>query len=281
MKFKNAMSFKAKVKQIAEDKGITAQQVQQSYLIEVFLTKLSKSKYRNNFIVKGGYLIGNILGLGMRATMDLDATIKGFELTSASLVRIAKDIVEVDTEESFELIYDSIEEIREIGDYLGFRLKLTAKFEHIYEVVTIDVTTGDAITPEEVSLNFRQIFSDNEIELLSYPVETILSEKIETILHRGIAITRPRDFYDVYILSKLKFDKIDIMALRRALINTKAKRQSVFEFSDYHLILTEISESDFQRKLWTKYQNQYSYAKDTSFDEVIEATKDLLDSILT
>jgi predicted nucleotidyltransferase component of viral defense system len=276
MIFKNAMSFKAKIKQVAGKKGITARQVQQNYLIEVFLTKLAKSKYKENFIVKGGYLIGGIVGLDMRATIDLDTTIKGFELTPENLSNIAKEIASVHTEESFELGFEGLEEIRKTDDYPGFRLKLIATFEKIRELVIIDVTTGDIITPKEIDFNFCGVFSDEKLELLTYPIETILAEKLEAILSRGIVTTRPRDYYDVYILTKLKAEQIDLPTLKRALENTKAKRQSVFEFSDYSLILDEIKSSDFQRQLWIKYQKQYSYAKDISFDKVIEATKSLL-----
>ena len=202
MIFKNAMSFKAKIKQIAQEKGLVTQQVQQNYLIEVFLTKLAKSNYRDNFIIKGGYLIGGIIGLDMRATMDLDTTIKGFKLMPERLAEIAQEIVNIPTEESFALKFEAIEAIRETDDYPGYKLKLVADFEKIHELVTIDVTTGDAITPKEIDFNFQKMFSDESIALLSYPIETILAEKIETILSRGIATTRPRDFYDVYILSK-------------------------------------------------------------------------------
>ena len=275
MIFKNAMSFKAKIKQVAKDKGITTQQVQQNYLIEVFLSKLAKSDYKDNFILKGGYLIGGIIGLDMRATMDLDTTIKGFELTPERLAKIAQDIVSIPTEESFALEFEDIEAIRKADDYPGYKLKFIAGFEKIHEPVTIDVTTGDVITPKEIDFNFRRMFSDESIDLLSYPLETILAEKLETILSRGIATTRPRDFYDVYILSKLKSDQIELPTLKNALENTKAKRKSVFEFSEYSVILDEIQKSEFQRKLWTKYQKQYSYASKTSFDVVIESVKRL------
>jgi Domain of unknown function (DUF1814). len=280
MIFKNAMSFKAKIKQVAQEKGITTQQVQQNYLIEVFLTKLAKSEYRDNFIIKGGYLIGGIIGLDMRATMDLDTTIKGFELTPERLAKIAQDIVSIPTEESFVLKFEDIEAIREIDDYPGYKLKLVADFEKIHEIVTIDVTTGDAITPKEMDFNFQTMFSEGKVVLLSYPLETILAEKLETILSRGIATTRPRDFYDVYILSRLKSEQISMQMLRQALGNTKARRQSVFELSDYNGILEAIKESEFQRQLWTKYQRQYIYAKETGFDTVIEAVERLLKELL-
>lgn len=280
MRFKNAMSFKTKIKQIALQKGITPQQVQQNYLIEVFLSKLAQSKYRDQFIIKGGYLIGGIVGLDLRATMDLDTTIKGFELNPENLLSIAKEVVTIPTEDSFKLEVEGVDEIREADDYPGYRLKIVATFERIKEPITLDVTTGDAITPKEVDFNFYKIFSEEKLTLLAYPLETVLAEKIETILSRGIATTRPRDFYDVYLLYKLKGDTIHYLTLHQALKNTQEKRQSNFEVSDFSKILTDIQNSDFQQKLWKKYQRQYAYARTTTFDDLFDVMKQLLKKIV-
>ncbi|MGY3712298.1 nucleotidyl transferase AbiEii/AbiGii toxin family protein [Lactococcus petauri] len=156
----------------------------------------------------------------MRSTMDLDTTIKSFELTAKVLSDITKDIIETPTDESFTLMFEGVEEIRETDDYPGYKINLLAQFEKINEVVTIDVTTGDAITPKEVDFSFSRMFSDDAIGLLSYPVETILAEKIETILSRGIVTTRPRDFYDVYLLSKIQNEKYSSKTLKDALNRT-------------------------------------------------------------
>jgi predicted nucleotidyltransferase component of viral defense system len=271
MIFKNAMSFKAKIKQIAKEKNITTQQVQQNYLIEVFLEKLAKSKYRNNFILKGGYLIGSIVGLNQRATMDLDTTIKGFELTSENLTEIVKEIIKVPTDESFSLTFDSVSEIRETDDYPGFKLKLYADFERIHELVSIDATTGDAITPREIVFSVGRLFSEEKLALLSYPLETIMAEKIETILSRGVASTRPRDYYDVYTLSKMRWEDIDFIVLKEALGNTIRKRESTVIINDYLVILEIITKSEVQQQLWAKYQRQYSYAKGIEFDVAVDA----------
>jgi predicted nucleotidyltransferase component of viral defense system len=274
--FKNAMSFKAKINQIAKEKGIPAQQVQQNYLIEIFLEKLARSKYRDNFIIKGGYLIGGMIGLDLRATMDLDTTIIGIELSSENLYSIAEEIVKVQTEESFHLSVLGVENIREKDQYPGLKIKLIANFERIHEVVTIDVTTGDAITPKEIDFKFEKMFSNEEIQVWSYPIENVLAEKLETILSRGIATTRPRDFYDVFILSSVRSNKIDYVILGKALENTKEKRRSTFDLKDHDSILSEIQLSDFQQQLWIKYQNQYPYAKEVSFDSVIHSITKLI-----
>lgn len=273
------MSFKAKINQIAKEKGISTQQVQQNYLIEVFLAKLADSKYVNNFIIKGGYLIGGIIGLDLRATMDLDTTIVGFELSPEKLLSIAQEIIEVPTEESFQLTIAGVESIRETNNYPGLKLKIAADFERIHELVTIDVTTGDAITPKEIDFRFKKMFIDDKIEVWSYPVENILAEKLETILSRGIGTTRPRDFYDVFILERIRSNQIDYTVLKQAIMNTKKKRQSTFDLKDYRTILTEIQLSDFQEQLWLKYQKQYSYAKYINFETVINSVIKLIDKI--
>lgn len=270
------MSFKAKINQIAKEKGIPAQQVQQNYLIEIFLEKLVRSKYRDNFIIKGGYLIGGMIGLDLRATMDLDTTIVGIELSSENLYSIAEEIVKVQTEESFHLSVLGVENIREKDQYPGLKIKLIANFERIHEVVTIDVTTGDAITPKEIDFKFEKMFSNEEIQVWSYPIENVFAEKLETILSRGIATTRPRDFYDVFILSSVRSNKIDYVILGKALENTKEKRRSTFDLKDHDSILSEIQLSDFQQQLWIKYQNQYPYAKEVSFDSVIHSIAKLI-----
>jgi len=278
MIFKNAMSFKSKIKQIAKEKGITTSQAQQNYLIEVFLMKLAYSEYSTNFIVKGGFLIGSLIGIDMRTTMDLDATLKGTELTIDNLERIIKEILTVQVETSFTLIYDKISEIREGDDYPGFRVKLKVQFEKINEFVTIDITTGDVITPKEMLFKFNRMFNDPDLILLTYPIETVLSEKIQTILSRGVASTRPRDYYDVYILSKLQKDNINSIMLKEAIINTCTKRKTKKVLDESSLIIKEILNSDFQREMWLKYQNQYKYARDTSFEEVVDAVKLLLEN---
>lgn len=279
MIFKNAMSFKSKIKQIAKEKKITTQQVQQSYFIEVFLENLVKSPYRDNFILKGGYLIGGIVGLDQRATMDLDTTVKGFELTLEKLTNIAEEIIAIPTDESFTLSFDNVSEIRETDDYPGFKLKLYADFERIHELVSIDVTTGDAITPGEIEFSINRLFNDDKLSLLSYPIETIMAEKVETILARGVASTRPRDFYDVYMISKLRWNEINFTTLANALNNTMTKRESKLQLNDYPAIIEQLKTSQVQQQLWKKYQREYNYAKDLSFNEVVDSVLRIVENI--
>lgn len=212
--------------------------------------------------------------------MDLDTTVKGFTLTQDKLTMITEQILAVPTNESFSFQLVSIGKIREVDEYPGLRIKLRANFEKIHEMVSIDVTTGDKITPKEISFGFKSMFSDDEISVLSYPVETILAEKIETILSRGIGSTRPRDFYDVFILSKLRGTEIDYGVLSVAFKNTRLKRNSVFQLEDYRKIMTNIENSEFQQNLWKKYQQQYSYAGEISFTEIVNSVLSVINRFI-
>jgi len=183
VKFSNANSFKAKIKNIAREKGTPAQQVQQNYLIEKILKLISESRYKDSFIVKGGFLIGQMIGLDKRTTMDLDVTLKGQPLSEENIQKIFKEIVSQPSE-GFQFEVDMLEPIRQDDEYGGFTLKLKATFDTLREVVFIDITTGDRITPREITYQLQSVFSENKLEVWTYNLETVLAEKLETIIRR-------------------------------------------------------------------------------------------------
>lgn len=193
MKYTNANSFKAKIKNIAKEKGISPQQVQQNYLIEEILRLISKSVYKDCFILKGGYLISNIIGLNKRTTIDLDMTLKGTSLSETNLLFIFTDILKNSNEGNFKFEIYSIDPIRKNDEYSGFQIKMKANFDTLRETVFIDITTGDKITPREIQYPVKSIYSDDKISVFSYNLETIMSEKLEAVISRGKGSTRPRD----------------------------------------------------------------------------------------
>ena len=264
---KNPMQLKAFIKNKAAEKHISAQLVMQNYMLERLLERISLSPYKNNFILKGGFLISAIVGLDTRATMDLDTTIKGFTLTHEAIRKIFTEIcaVQIADDVQFEVI--GISDIRETDDYPGIRVALKANYPPISVPLTVDVTTGDMITPREVEYTFSLLFDDRTISILAYNLETVLAEKLETVLSRNIANTRPRDYYDVHILYALRGAECDKATLRRALERTTQKRGSGTILTDYPEIMKEIRESDTLRRLWEKYSREYEYAKDISFDD--------------
>ena len=278
MKFSNTNSFKAKIKNIAREKGIPAQQVQQNYLIEKILKLISESRYKDSFIVKGGFLIGQMIGLDKRTTMDLDVTLKGQPLSEENIQTIFKEIVSQPSE-GFQFEVDMLEPIRQDDEYGGFTLKLKATFDTLREVVFIDITTGDRITPREITYQLQSVFSENKLEVWTYNLETVLAEKLETIIRRGAASTRPRDRYDLFTLYHLRKDEIDIPILKTALNNTAKKRESLDVLTNWESQLEEIRSSDYQKQLWSRYQKSFRYASEISFEESIEVVAIILNQL--
>lgn len=277
--FSNAMSFKAKIKNIAKEKRIPPQQVQQHYLIEEVLNLISKSSYRNSFIVKGGYLIGQMIGLDKRTTMDLDVTLKGTSLNRDNLINIFEEIVS-NTTSVFSFTVDKLEPIRQDDIYGGFSIKLNATFDTLNEVIFIDVTTGDKITPREISYSMPSLFTNHTIDVWTYNLETVLAEKLETIISRGVASTRPRDRYDLFTLFKLRKNQIDFTILKRAVENTSEKRNSKELIQNWRNQVREIETSDYQKNLWIRYQRQFKYAKDISFEESVQIINEIMKQIM-
>lgn len=276
--FSNANSFKAKIKNISKDKGIPAQQVQQHYLIEQVLKLISTSSYRDSFIVKGGYLIGQMIGLDKRTTMDLDVTLKGTEMSRENLIHIFEEILCSKTD-GFSFSVDKLEPIRQDDEYGGFSLKLNATFDTLKEVVFIDITTGDKITPREITYSMTSIFTNESINIWTYNLETVLAEKLETIISRGLASTRPRDRYDLFTLYKLRKEEINLEVLKNALENTAEKRKSKDTIYNWEEQVRGIEISDYQKELWIRYQRQFKYAKDISFDNSVQVIREIMQQI--
>ena len=277
--FSNANSFKAKIKNMAKDRGIPAQQLQQNFLIEQVLKLIAKSSYKDSFIVKGGYLIGQLIGLDKRTTMDLDETLKGTTLSQENLISIFEEILS-DSDDVFSFEVDKLEPIRQDDEYGGFSLKLNATFDTLREVVFIDITTGDKITPREITYSMPSLFKNETIEVWTYNLETVLAEKLETIISRGVASTRPRDRYDLFTLYHIRKDEIDFDVLRKALANTVEKRGSKEAIDIWESQLNSIETDEYQKQLWTRYQRQFKYAQDISFEKSVQIVRELMTTIM-
>lgn len=277
--FSNANSFKAKIKNMAKDRGIPAQQLQQNFLIEQVLKLIAKSSYKDSFIVKGGYLIGQLIGLDKRTTMDLDVTLKGTTLSQENLITIFEEILS-DSDDVFSFEVDKLEPIRQDDEYGGFSLKLNATFDTLREVVFIDITTGDKITPREITYSMSSLFANETIEVWTYNLETVLAEKLETIISRGVASTRPRDRYDLFTLYHIRKDEIDFDVLRKALANTVEKRGSKEAIDIWESQLNSIEIDEYQKQLWTRYQRQFKYAQDISFEKSVQIVRELMTTIM-
>lgn len=267
-----AMSLKGRINNYAKSNNINAQVVLQNYMFERFLNRLSVSEYKEKFVVKGGMLIAAIVGLDTRSTMDLDATLRNLTLTEEKLNEAIRLICAIDLKDDVIFEVKSIDAIRQDDIYGGYRVRLDAIYDSIVTPLSIDVSTGDVITPEAVQYEFSGIFDDNvRISLWGYNIETVIAEKVETILRRGVFNTRPRDYYDVYILGTTQ--KYDKNTLQEALEATAEHRGSTEQIADVEGILKQISGSVVLKDMWEKYQKKYSYASDVSYEEVLDILK--------
>lgn len=274
---KNTTQLKALVKNIAKSKNISAQLVLQNYMMERFIERISLSNYRENIIVKGGLLISSIVGLESRTTMDIDMTVKGKTVDEMSILSIIRKIsnIKIDDGVLFEVV--NINEIREIDEYLGYRISLIANMPPMKIPLKLDITTGDKIIPKEVNYSYPLMFENRSVSITAYNLETILSEKIETIISRGNLNTRMRDFYDVYILLKLQEDNINYEVLGIALSQTAKKRGSINVIKNYKEIVEAIQVSSTMIDRWKNYQISFTYAQNIEFFEICK----ILDKVLT
>lgn len=264
----NIESIKGKIRSLAEKKNLKSQEVLQIYFFERFLERLSKSNYKNNFVIKGGFLISSLIGIENRTTMDMDTTIKGIALKEERIKEIVEEIINIDVDDGIRFEIKDISYIREEDKYENFRISLIASVGKTKNPMKLDLTTGDAITPREIEYTYPCIFSKEDIKIMAYPLETILAEKYETIIRRNIATTRMRDFYDLYTLYKLKKDDIDYEVLKEAIERTSDKRGSQEIMKDYEEIIEDIKEDSYQRSLWEVYLSENKYIGDLSFDKV-------------
>jgi hypothetical protein len=278
---KNAMQLKAIIKNIAKNKNISVALVLQNYMLERFLERVSLSRYHDNYIIKGGFLIASMVGLDSRATMDMDATIKGYPVNEEAIRKMVEDIIAVPVEDAIHFCLKSVREIREGDEYTGYRVALTADYEKMAVPLKLDITTGDKITPREIEYSYKLMMEDRSIRVLAYNLSTILAEKLETVVSRGNQNTRPRDYYDIYILSKLQAENIDVDSLKAALSATTAKRGSSELMMQYAEIMRTVKSSDVMKRQWDNYRKDFDYAAGIEFEETCDAVVAMMDELVS
>jgi predicted nucleotidyltransferase component of viral defense system len=273
------MQLKARIKNIANKNKIRPQLIMQLYVLERLLKRISESEYQENFVLKGGFLISALVGLNTRTTKDLDTTIKGLKLSKEVIVKVFREICPIDCGDGLEFELKTVEETREGDDYPGLRAKFTACFETLKVPLFIDITTGDKITPQEIEFEIPSMFADETIKVKAYNLETLLAEKLETILSRGVANTRPRDFYDIYILVKLHGEELKREVLKKALFATATKRETLDFIENYQEILKEIFQDDRMISFWEGYRKEFNYAENIQFGDLDYIITGLLDEL--
>ena len=270
-----AMSLKARIRNIAKQKNIPAQVILQNYMFERLLVRLAESEYKDKFVLKGGMLVAAIVGLDNRATMDLDTTIKSLPLTPEAILNALQKICAIESDDDVTFEVGTITSIRDDDIYGGYRVALNAKYDTIVTSLSMDVSTGDAITPNPVEYIFSEIFDEERtFRLWAYNIETVMAEKVETILRRGVFNTRPRDFYDAYILATTQ--RFDRSVFAEALKATAVHRGTTEQISDISTIMKNIEESAELRMMWDKYRKQFAYAEDITYEAILQELKKLI-----
>jgi len=271
---------KALIRNKSKALKINSNIILRTFIFELFLEKLSKSTYKDKFIIKGGFLVSAITKIDLRTTMDLDVTLKSLSIQRNDLKTYIEEIIAIPTHDKLVMELLSIDEIHEDADYPGLRASIIVHFDGLKETIKIDFTTGDVLTPRAASFEYITVLYDSIIELKSYNIETVLAEKIETILSRGPLNTRMRDFYDVYILWKLRKNEIDKSLLKTALTNTSKHRKTYNQIvSDYFAIMLSIEQDSKMMKLWETYQSSYPFANDVSWYDSIYSIRSIMKDI--
>jgi len=255
MAIRNDASLRGKIRAIAKREGLRPQEVLQMFLFEHLLLRLEKTSYVDKFILKGGLLISSMIGVSLRTTMDMDTTVVGMPLDRDSI------------EQTMEQIWS----IRTDDEYPNWRAHIMVRYGRMNAPIKVDITTGDSIVPAEVEYPYPMLFEDRAIRLMSYPVATILAEKFETVVSRGVANTRGRDFYDIYVFLNTRGDQIEYGQVKRALEATACKRGTSAFVADYRSRLEKVRLSDDMRAVWESYVRSAPYASDISFDDVVSA----------
>ncbi|HQK35524.1 MAG TPA: nucleotidyl transferase AbiEii/AbiGii toxin family protein [Spirochaetales bacterium] len=270
-----SMSLKARINHYAKKNNITAQVVLQNFMFERFLERLSKSEYQDKFVIKGGMLVAAIVGLDTRSTMDLDATLRNLPLMEDQITQAIQNICDNDLHDDVKFTVASVLPIRKDDRYGGFCVRMDALYDTITTPLSIDISTGDIMTPSAVPYEFSGIFDESiRIHLWGYNIETVMAEKVETILSRGVFSTRPRDYYDIYILGTTqKYDKALFLEALSATAEHRGSKAILFARED---IFENISKSRDLRQMWSKYQKKFPYAHDVTYDAILKVLHSLI-----
>ena len=272
--------IKGRIKNVAKQNGSDPITLLRIYMMERFLERITYSKYKDDFIVKGGILVTSMIGISMRSTMDIDTTIRNFDLTKEETTRIINEIKDISLDDHIEFILNDVSEIMDNMEYPGIRIHMNSKLENLIVPIKIDISTGDVITPREVRYEYPLLLEDKSIQLWSYNLETILAEKIQTILSRGLLNTRMRDFYDITTLFNRYKDSINYNDLSLAFDKTCRKRETLSLLEQYEEILCSISEDSTLQNLWKNYCRKYKYASHIEFSTNLEIIKQLVSKML-
>lgn len=279
MKTSNAMQLKARIKARAKETNVSPQLMMQDYMLERLLERLSCSQWRDMVIVKGGMLISSFIGVESRVTKDLDTTIRGFTLTHESAERAFSEMCAIDVDDDITFEYVRTEDIRDTDEYPGIRVFLKANYAPMSVSLSVDVTTGDVITPDAIAYEYPLSFDDYSIPLMAYPLPTCMAEKLETVISRGILNTRPRDYYDIYMLYKMCGGELDPATLSNALQATAEKRGSSEGMRHFAEVMSAVAADEEMLTRWKGYGREYSYVGDITLQDACNAVVEIMNRL--
>ena len=271
--------IKGRIKSVAKQNNADARTLMRIYMMERFLERLAQSEYRDNFIIKGGILVTAMIGVAHRSTMDIDTSMKNLNLSAEDALRVVNQVKDIDLDDGVSFEVKDVSNIMDEMEYPGIRVTMNANVGRLITPLKIDISTGDVITPRAIEFNYDLLLEDRSISLWSYNLETILAEKLQTVMARGILNTRMRDFYDIRMLLDTYEDKVNKAVLKDAFAAT-CKKRGTDHLQEQAEEIIKIIEADEQlRVLWRAYQKKYSYAAEIDYASVISGVRKLMDWI--
>lgn len=271
--------IKGRIKSVAKQNNADARTLMRIYMMERFLERLAQSEYRDNFIIKGGILVTAMIGVAHRSTMDIDTSMKNLNLSAEDALRVVNQVKDIDLDDGVSFEVKDVSNIMDEMEYPGIRVTMNANVGRLITPLKIDISTGDVITPRAIEFNYDLLLEDRSISLWSYNLETILAEKLQTVLARGILNTRMRDFYDIRMLLDTYEDKINKAVLKDAFAATCKKRGTDHLQEQAEEIIKIIEANEQLQVLWRAYEKKYSYAADIDYASVISGVRKLMDWI--
>ena len=271
--------IKGRIKSVAKQNNADARTLMRIYMMERFLERLAQSEYRDNFIIKGGILVTAMIGVAHRSTMDIDTSMKNLNLSAEDALRVVNRVKDIDLDDGVSFDVKDVSNIMDEMEYPGIHVTMNANVGRLITPLKIDISTGDVITPRAIEFNYDLLLEDRSISLWSYNLETILAEKLQTVLARGILNTRMRDFYDIRMLLDTYEDKVNKAVLKDAFAAT-CKKRGTDHLQEQAEEIIKIIEADEQLQvLWRAYQKKYSYAAEIDYASVISGVRKLMDWI--
>ena len=270
---KSATAVKTKIKNKAGGNSDKSQIMLRIYLMERLLERVSLSKYRDNFVLKGGLLVSSLVGVDMRSTMDVDTTVKSLPVNKKSVQKILEEIMAIELEDGVSFRISKVLDIMEGHEYEGLRFMIECSMERLRQTIKIDISTGDEITPGAIAYELPLIIEDRSIDLWAYNLETILAEKLETLMVRGEANTRMRDFYDIHVLIQQDIETVDRDTLKAAFYATCKNRGSTEQIGTINDVITKIASDETMKQQWDNYRKTNYYVGTLEWDDVIESTR--------